>query len=58
MELWVNIIVMMFGVFNVAMSFAMHTKNFYSALIFKIVPFFGGMAILVQAAANVGILNL
>lgn len=58
MELWVNTAVMMFGVFNIVMSFALHTKNFYSALLFKIVPFFGGMAILVQAAANAGILNL
>lgn len=58
MELWINIFVMMFGVFSIAMSFAMHTKNFHSALVFKIVPFFGGMAILVQAAANAGILNL
>ena len=58
MELWINIFVMMFGAFSIVMSFAMHTKNFRSALIFKIVPFFGGMAILVQAAANVGILNL
>lgn len=58
MELWVNIAVMMFGVFNIAMSFVMHTENFYSSLLFKIVPFFGGMAILVQAAANAGILNL
>ena len=58
MELWVNIAVILFGVFNITMSFVMNTKNFRSALLFKIVPFFGGMAILVQAAAKAGILNL
>lgn len=45
MELWINIFVMMFGAFSIAMSFAMHTKNFRSALLFKIVPFFGDIAV-------------
>lgn len=58
MELWINTFVMMFAAFSIVMSFVMHTKNFMSAILFKVVPFFGGLLILVQSAMIAGILNV
>ena len=58
MEQVINLIVMLFGVFSIVMSFAMNTRNFMSAILFKIVPFFGGFAIMIQAAIIAGILNV
>jgi hypothetical protein len=56
MELWLNIFILLFGVWNITMSLVMNTKNFVSALIFKIVPFFGGLGLLYIGAKNAGVL--
>ena len=55
MELWNNIFIMLFGVWNICISQVLYTANFRSALIFKIVPFFSGVWLLYIAAQHSGV---
>ena len=55
MELWNNIFIMLFGVWNICISQVLYTANFRSALIFKIVPFFSGVWLLYIGAQNAGL---
>lgn len=41
-----DLIIMASGSFNIVMALWMHTSNFRSALLFKIIPFFLGLGCL------------
>lgn len=49
---------MICGVFWVALGLVVHTKNFKSALCFKIIPFFTGLAVMLCAMNLFGWVNL
>ncbi len=42
------------GLWMITWALIMNTKNFTSAFIFKVIPFFGGMANLIACAVNAG----
>ena len=50
MELFYQVILILTGVYLVAGSLTVHTKNLLSAILFKIIPFFLGLGCLFSAA--------
>jgi len=49
MELFHQLILIITGVYLLIGTFALHTENLYSAMMFKVVPFFLGMGCLFSA---------
>lgn len=49
---------MICGVFWIALGLVVHTKNFRSALCFKVIPFFTGLAVMLCAMNLFGWVNL
>ncbi len=47
-----------FGVFNIIMSFAQMTKNFTSAVLFKAIPFIGGVMCVIFSLQYMNIINI
>lgn len=52
------VILMICGVFWIALGLVVHTKNFSSALCFKVIPFFTGLAVMLCAMNLFGWVNL
>lgn len=52
------IALMICGVFWVTLGLAGHTKNFSSALCFKVIPFFTGLTVIICAMNLLGWVNL
>lgn len=48
--------VVILGIFNIVMSFVMQTKNFESALIFKVIPFIFGSGSIIYCLSYFGII--
>lgn len=51
------IALMICGVFWIAFSLVVRTKNFISALCFKVIPFFTGLAVILCAMNLLGWVN-
>jgi hypothetical protein len=49
---------LVFGMFNIVMSFASMTKNFWSAVIYKVIPFVGGVSCIIIALNQLEFINL
>ena len=53
-----EIIMMVCGVFWIAFSLIINTKNFASAIYFKVIPFFTGLAVIMCAMDLLGWVNI
>jgi len=54
METFILINLFVTGLFLIGFTFAMYTKNFISALLFKIIPFFLGLGCVFSGMKMIG----
>lgn len=51
-----NIVCLVFGAWNIAMGMIMNTKNWYSAVYFKVIPFIGGTYLFIYTIRAMGLI--
>jgi hypothetical protein len=50
--------ILIIGIYLIISSLVMNTGNFKSAFLFKVLPFFSGLYLLIVYAVSIGVLNI